>query len=222
MKRLFHLPLSPFSRKVRLVISEKKIAGVDLVEERTWERRRDFLLLNPAGRVPVLQLGQVTLSESSAIVEYLEEVHPEPALLPRTPAGRAEARRLSAWFDEKFYREVTYNLLHERVTKKLMKSGHPDGARIRAGATNIRHHLDYMTWLLERRHWLAGESLTLADFAAAAHLSCLDYINDVDWARSGVVKDWYARIKSRPAFRPLLSDAVPGLTPPPQYTDLDF
>ncbi|MEL6583542.1 MAG: glutathione S-transferase family protein [Pseudomonadota bacterium] len=222
MKQLFHLPLSPFSRKIRLVLGEKKISGIDLVEERPWERRRDFLLLNPAGDVPVLHLGHTALSDSTAIFEYLEEIEPTPALLPQDALHRAEARRLVAWFDDKFYREVTDNLLHERVTKKLMKEGYPDGARIRAGATNIRHHLDYMDWLLQRRHWLAGEVMTIADFAAAAHLSCLDYINDVDWNRSEPVRDWYARIKSRPAFRPLLSDAVPGLTPPPQYADLDF
>lgn len=221
MKCLYHLPISPFSRKVRLVLAEKKI-GVDLIEERPWERRRDFLALNPAGEVPVLQVEGMTLAGSRAIVEYLEEVTPEPPLLPKSAAARAEARRLADWFDEKFFHEVTDNLLHERVTKKLMKQGYPDGARIRAGGQNMRHHLDYMDWLLQRRHWLAGEHLTIADFAAAAHLSCLDYINDVDWARSQMVHDWYARIKSRPAFRSLLTDAVPGLSPPPQYADLDF
>jgi glutathione S-transferase len=221
MQRLYHLPVSPFSRKVRLVLAEKKVS-VDLVEERPWERRRDFLLLNPAGDVPVLQLDIHPLSGSRAIIEYLEEAVPEPRLIPGDPLQRAEVRRLADWFDGKFFQEVTDNLLHERVTKKLMKSGYPDGARIRAGSQNLRHHLDYMDWLLQRRHWLAGEKLSIADFAAAAHLSCLDYINDVDWGRSQAVHDWYARIKSRPAFRPLLNDAVPGLTPPPQYADLDF
>ncbi|MGB0497735.1 MAG: glutathione S-transferase family protein [Rubricella sp.] len=222
MRRLFHLPLSPYSRKVRLVLNEKRIEGVDLVIEKPWERRMDFLVLNPAARVPVLQFDGHTISDSVAIVEFLEEIAPEVPLLPRKPAARAEARRLAQWFDDKFAKEVTDNLLHERVTKKLMKKGHPEGARIRAGATNIKHHLDYMGWLLERRHWLAGEDLTIADFAAAAHLSCLDYISDVDWSRAPSVKDWYARIKSRPAFRPLLSDALPGFQPPVHYADLDF
>lgn len=222
MNRLFHLPLSPFSRKIRLVLAEKKVTSVDLIEERPWERRMDFLLLSPAGQVPVLQMEGTTLSDSSAIFEYLEETVPNPRLLPRDAAGRAEARRLSAWFDMKFQREVTENLLHERVNKKLMKSGHPDGARIRAGSANIKYHLDYMGWLLERRHWLAGESLTIADIAAASHLSCLDYINDVDWGRNAAVKDWYARIKSRPSFRPLLNDTLPGFTAPPHYANLDF
>ena len=74
----------------------------------------------------------------------------------------------------------------------------------------------------ETREWLAGPNLSLADFAAAAHLSCLDYIGDVDWRLSRATKDWYARIKCRPGFRTLLADRVPGLTPPAHYVDLDF
>ncbi|WP_185803481.1 glutathione S-transferase family protein [Pontivivens nitratireducens] len=221
MRRLHHLPLSPFSRKVRLVLAEKRIE-VELVEEKPWERRMEFLLLNPASQVPVLQIDGLTLSDSGAICEYLDETVPEPKLLPDTPAERAEARRLANWFDDKFHHEVTVNLLYERVTKKLKKSGYPESARIREGVSNIKFHLDYMDWLTDQRRWLAGDTLTIADFAAAAHLSCLDYVDDVDWARSDNVKDWYARIKSRPAFRAILADAVPGMPPPPHYADLDF
>jgi glutathione S-transferase len=93
---------------------------------------------------------------------------------------------------------------------------------VKAGAKAIKFHLDYMTWLLEQRRWLAGNEMTLADFAAAAHLSSLDYISDVDWNRSETVKDWYAKIKSRPAFRSILADQVSGFPPPPHYADLDF
>lgn len=221
MRRLHHLPLSPFSRKVRLVLAEKKIE-VELVEEKPWEKRMEFLLLNPAAQVPVLQIDGLTLSDSVAICEYLDEVHPAPSLMPTTPEARAEVRRLVHWFDDKFHREVTENLLYERVTKKLKKSGYPDGSRIREGTHAIKYHLDYLDWLIDQRKWLAGDQMTLADFAAAAHLSCLDYIDDVDWTRSANVKDWYARIKSRPAFRGILSDTLPGMRPPEHYADLDF
>lgn len=221
MHRLYHVPLSPFCRKVRLVLAEKKIE-VELIEERYWEGRKDFLLMNPAGKVPVLRTSDLILSESNAICEYLEETTPEPRLMPVAPAERAEVRRLNAWFDDKFHNEVTANLLYERVNKKITQSGYPDSKNVKAGARNIKFHLDYMAWLLERRRWLAGETLTLADFSAAAHLSCLDYIRDVDWNRSAVVKEWYATIKSRPAFRSLLADNVSGFPQPPHYADLDF
>ncbi len=221
MHRLYHLPLSPFCRKIRLVLAEKKI-DVELVEEHPWERRLDYLRQNPSGKVPMLKMDGLVLAESSAIFEYIEETNPQPPLLPEDAAGRAEARRLAAWFDDKFHHEVTANLLYERVNKKLMKSGYPESARIKAGTKNIKYHLDYMGWLLEQRRWLAGERMTIADFSAAAQLSCLDYIGDVDWSRNQAVRDWYAKIKSRPAFRPVLADHVPGFTPPEHYADLDF
>ncbi|MEM1428138.1 MAG: glutathione S-transferase family protein [Pseudomonadota bacterium] len=221
MTRLYHVPLSPFCRKVRLVLAEKRIE-VDLVEERYWEREPDFLRRNPAGKVPVLRMDGRAMSESQAICEYLEETQPEPPLLPQDPGERYEVRRICAWFDDKFHHEVTANLLYERVNKKITKAGFPESRNVKAGAKAIKYHLDYMHWLLEQRRWLAGDAMTLADFAAAAHLSALDYISDVDWHRSENVKDWYAKIKSRPAFRSILADQVPGFPPPSHYADLDF
>jgi len=221
MARLFHVPLSPFCRKIRLSLAEKKIE-VDLVEERYWEEDPDFLRRNPAGKVPVLRLDGIMMSESAAICEYIEETRPEPSLLPSDPAQRLEVRRLVTWFDDKFHHEVTSKLLYERVNKKMMKAGYPDSKNVKAGARAIKFHLGYMTWLLDQRRWLAGDAMTLADFAAAAHLSSLDYISDVDWNSCPDVKDWYAKIKSRPAFRSILADQVPGFTPPKHYNDLDF
>lgn len=221
MIRLFHVPLSPFCRKVRLSLAEKKLE-VELVEERYWERDPDFLRRNPAGKVPILRIDDMILSESAAICEYIEEKNPSPSLMPNDPEGRFEVRRLVSWFDDKFHHEVTSNLLYERVNRKLTKSGYPDSKNVKAGSKAIKFHLDYMAWLLDRRRWLAGDAMTLADFAAAAHLSSLDYISDVDWNRSAVVKDWYAKIKSRPAFRSLLADHVSGFPPPAHYADLDF
>lgn len=221
LQRLHHQKLSPFSRKVRLALAEKRVE-VALSEEAWWERRIDFLRLNPAGQVPVLEIDGLVLCDSAAIVEYLDETRPDPPLLPRDPPGRAEARRLAAFFDDKFHREVTMNLLHERVTKRLMRSGQPDSQRIKAGMQAMKYHLDHLDWLAEHRRWLAGNAMTVADLAAAAQLSCLDYTGDVDWPRVRHAKDWYARIKSRPAFRALLADSLPGFTAPPHYADLDF
>lgn len=221
MIRLFHVPLSPFCRKVRLSLGEKRLE-VELVEERYWQPTREFLRRNPAGKVPVLKMNDRILSESAAICEYIEELHPEPPLMPRSPEARYEVRRLVGWFDDKFHHEVTAKLLYERVNKKIMGRGYPDSAAIKAGARAIKYHLDYMGWLLDHRRWLAGDAISLADFAAAAHLSALDYISDVDWERNSNVKEWYAKIKSRPAFRSILADNVPGFPPPPHYADLDF
>lgn len=221
MRRLYHLPLSPQSRKVRIVLAEKKL-DVELKAERVWERRPEFLALNPAGEVPVLVEDGAVIADSGAICEYLEEMHPEPALIGRDALTRAETRRLVAWFEGKFADEVTANLLGEKLLKRFLGLGEPSSDAIRAGTENIHYHLEYIAYLMDRRKWLAGDEFSLADIAAAAHLSAADYLGDVPWDAHEDAKDWYARVKSRPSFRPLLADHIPGLAPPKHYADLDF
>lgn len=222
MRTLYHLWISPACRKVRLALQEKDLE-CDLQVEKTWDRRPEFLALNPAGEVPVLidEDGSV-LSDGQVICEYLEEVYPERNLLGATPAQRAEARRLSAWFDLKFDQEVTLNLVQEKMMKRYMNMGTPDSSAIRAGHYNIRYHLDYIAYLTERRSWLAGDEFSLADISAAAQLSSVDYLGDVPWEEFPAAKVWYSRIKSRPSFRPILADHMPGMPPPKHYADLDF
>lgn len=222
MRVLYHLPLSPFARKVRLVLGEKRLP-FELQLEKVWERRPEYLDLNPAGTVPTLvEDNRLVVPDSGVICEYLDEAYPDTPLLGRTLAERVEVRRLVAWFDGKFAREVTANLLGEKFMKRLSGRGNPDANALRAGYANMRGHLEYLGWLSETRKWLAGDTLSLADFAAAAHLSALDFAGDVDWSMSPATKDWYARIKSRPSFRPLLADRVTGIIPPAHYADLDF
>ena len=222
MRTLYHLWLSPFCRKVRVTLSEKEVE-FQMKVEKVWERREEFLAMNPTGEVPVLVEpdGEV-LAQSDAISEYLEDVYPEPPLIGTAPLFRAEVRRLVAWFDRKFDEEVTVNLLGEKFMKRFMGLGEPNAETIRAGQTNIHIHLDYIGYLSERRKWLAGDEFSLADITAAAHLSALDYIGDVPWERHEAAKEWYARVKSRPSFRPLLADRIPGAPPPRHYADLDF
>lgn len=222
MRVLHHLPLSPFARKVRLALAEKRLP-FELHLEKVWERRAEFLELNPAAQVPVLvDANGLVVPDSAVICEYLEDAYPEPPLLGRTLAERVEVRRITAWIDGKFHAEVTRNLVGEKLMKRHLGRGEPSADVLRAGYANIRHHLPYLGWLVEGRGYLAGSALTLADLAAAAHLSCLDYIGDVDWSQSEAVKDWYARVKSRPGFRPLLADRLPGIDPPAHYADPDF
>ena len=222
MRTLHHFWLCPFSRKVRIVLAEKEL-DFELKFEKFWERRDEFLSLNPAGQVPVLvEPDGAALSESGVICEYLDETFSaEPLLGPDTRA-RAETRRLVAWFDLKFYAEVTQNLVDEKVLKRFMSMGEPSSEAIRAGRQNVGYHLDYIAYLTDRRNWLAGDDFSLADIAAAAQLSCIDYLGDVPWDSHGAAKDWYARVKSRPSFRPILKDSISGFHPPHHYADLDF
>ena len=222
MRCLFHLPLSAPCRKVRLALAEKRLP-FELQLERAWEHREEYLDLNPAGTVPTLvESDGFVVPDSGVICEYLEENYPEIPLLCTDPGERVEARRLVAWFDGKFAREVTDNLAGQKYLKRIAGRGEPDAAALRAGYANLRHHLDHIGWLAENRKWLAGSQMSLADLTAAAHLSVLDFIGDIEWSKYEAARDWYARIKSRPSFRPLLQDRVAGISPPPHYADLDF
>ncbi|CAO3407730.1 glutathione S-transferase family protein [Azospirillum largimobile] len=222
MRTLYHHPIHPLSRVARVMLAEKGLPFEPVVEK-PWERRTDFLKMNPAGEVPVLvEEDGTVVAGGLAVIEYLEEAYPDTPLLPREVAARAEVRRIADWFLHKFEREVGENLVGEKLIKRLSGQGHPFAPAIRAGLANITYHLDYIAFLSERRPWLAGSTFTLADIAAAAQLSCLDYIDNVPWDRSPEAKDWYARIKSRPSFRAVLADNITGCPPPRHYSDLDF
>ncbi len=230
MFTLFHHPLSPTSRYVRLILGEYGLP-VRLLEERFWERREDFLLINPAGDIPVLMSdGQPPVPGAAIIAEYLEETLPlstlPDRLLPADTAQRIEVRRLANWFNDKFHEEVSAPLVFERVYKRYMSQaqggGSPDTDALRAARHNIRYHLSYIGWLVRTRDWLAGDRMSLADLAAAAHLSAIDYLGDVPWSEDEAAKAWYARVKSRPSFRPLLSEMLAGIPPAEHYADLDF
>jgi len=226
MRSLHHQPVDPFCRKVRLVLAEKQLE-TQLIEERPWEGRAEFAALNPALRVPVLvdqdPAGEKpVVADSAAIVEYLEEVYGAPRLLPGTARARAETRRLVQWFDTAFEAEVSARVLRQKIDNRLKGLGPPNVDEVRFGLERLRYHLDYVSYLAETRNWLSGDRMTLADLTAAAHLSCIDYLGDIPWREYPYAKEWYVRVKSRPAFRPLLSDYVPGLPPPRHYADLDF
>ena len=230
MPHLFHHPLCPHSRFVRLALAEYGL-DVDLIEERVHDRREEFLLIDPAGRTPVLVAeGGLVAPGAGVIAEWLDEAYgpstPGARLLPDDLAGRVETRRLMDWFNQKMFAEVTDWLVTEKVYRRFMTSaqggGGPDMAAVRAARTNIRHHLSYIGYLVSERNWLAGSRMTFADLAAAAHISAADYLGDVPWDENELAKAWYQKIKSRPSFRALLADRVLGMAPGAAYADLDF
>ncbi len=227
MPKLLHFPLDPFSRRMRLALAEYGVA-FELVEERPWTPSETLFNLNPAGIVPVyVEDDGAPISGIEAITEYLEETRAGKArLIPGSASGRAEVRRLTGWFDTKFYAEVSEPIITEKIVRRFMTretgGGAPDMARVRYGLSRLRDHLDYIGTLADHRSWLAGEALSTADLAAAAHLSVIDYLGDVPWTDFPVAKLWYQRIKSRPAFRPLLADTLRGMPPLAAYADLDF
>jgi glutathione S-transferase len=227
--QLYQFAFCPHSRFVRLVLAEYGIP-FEIVEEPVWKRRAEFLAINPAGTTPVLVTNGLTVSGASVIGEFLDETQGpdfgERRLMPLSFEERAEVRRLVFWFHDKFFAEVTDHLVREKIFKRHLTlaegGGAPDSTAIRAARTNSGYHLRYIGWLLRTRKALAGDKLSYADLAAAAHLSTADYLGDVPWEEDETAKGWYARVKSRPSFRPLLAETLPGLAPSASYANLDF
>lgn len=230
MPQLYHHPLCPHSRFVRLALGEYGV-DVELIEERVSDRRREFLMLDPAGQTPVLvEDSGLVIPGAGAIAEWLDETLGdrlgEHRLLPASPVARVEVRRLMGWFNEKFFDEVSNWLVTEKVYKRFTATeiggGAPNMDVLRAARGNLRYHLRYVSYLEATRRWLAGDKMTYADLAAAAHLSCVDFLGDAPWDEEEPAKSWYQRLKSRPSFRPLLADRVPGVAVNPTYAEVDF
>ena len=223
MWQLCQFPLCPFSRKVRLLLGEKGV-GYDLVRENPWDRRDEFLDMNPAGQVPVMAdpKRNILLMDSMAICEYLEETVDKAAMINGTAVNRAEIRRLVAWFDTQFFQDVTAPLLGERMMKRIVTRDSPDAKVLREAMKAAERHLDYTDYLLDHHNWMAGATMSLADLAAAAQISVADYLGGIDWKGHEQTARWYRGFKSRPSFRPLLSERMTGITPPKEYDDVDF
>ena len=223
MWQLYQFPLCPFSRKVRLMLTEKAIPH-ELKRVSPWAQDDEFSDLNPAGETPVLVEAQkgTVLIDSSAICEYFEETLDRSPMIPGTAINRAEIRRLVAWFDGRMHREMVAPLMEERMRKRLVSRAPPDTGELRKAMTAANAHLDYIDYLLDHRRWLAGPALTLADLAAAAQLSVADYLGGVDWRGHKQTADWYAVMKSRPSFRQLLSERMEVIMPPAHYDKVDF
>ncbi len=230
MLKLIHHPMSAGCRYVRLMLGEYG-QSAEFVEEKFWQRRPQLLAINPAGILPVIvEEGLEPICGAIVIGEFLDETRGalmrEKRLMPENPHTRAEVRRLVEWFMVKMEQEVVRYLAGERIFKLLMTTdeggGPPDSGIIRAGRTNLKNHLRYVSHLAASRNWLAGTRISHADMAGAAVISVLDYLGEIQWADEPALKEWYARIKSRPSFRPLLSDKIVALAPVSHYIDLDF
>lgn len=226
MRTLYHWPLDPDSRQARLALTERKLK-FKLVAVTPWDADEPFLRLCTEGIPPCLvedtETGKTIISSARAICEYAaDDATARTSLLPSTPRARAEVRRIAHWFDVKFSSEVNAYILSERLERTLSGNGAPDPATLRIGRDHLKFHLNYLSWLLEKRDWLAGDTMSLADLAAGAHISCLDYLDEIDWKKWPILTEWYQKLKCRPAFRPLLQDKIPGMRAPRHYTDLDF
>jgi glutathione S-transferase len=224
MPRLLQHRLDPASRLARLMLAEYGVP-VDLEDVKPWNREPALLELNPAaGGCILIEAGEAPVVGVLGVIHAIEERYSPSAvagLFPAQSRERAEMWRLLEWVLLKFHDEVTRYVIEEKIVKRD-KRGTPEPGVLRVAKANLVEHMLYFNWLFATRHWIAGDTMTLADFALAAHLSSLDYLGDVGWETSAETKQWYARIKSRPAFRTLLNDRVAGMPAAAGYADLDF
>ena len=221
MSLLYHLPFSANCRLVRIALAENKVS-FRLVVEAIWERRDSFLALNPEGQVPVFINEQnIKICGASVIIEWLDE-NMGISLIGSETNIRCESRRIMNWFLNKFSNEIDNTIVYEKIMKGFIGKGNPDANILRVGRKNLKIHMEYINWLSKNRDWLAGNEFTIADISAAANISIIDYLGEINWKEYSSAKDWYARIKSRPSFRKILEDKIPGLLPPKYYNDLDF
>ena len=219
---IYHYPLCPFCRLVRLAFYEKGILH-SLLTEIPWERRPAFLEKNPLGTVPlIVEPDDYYLSGATTICAYLNEIRPLPDLIGETPRGRAEVRRLTEWINTTFYAEVVQPILNERVYKSLQKKGVPDSNVLYLARQNYNVLMPYLDWLASRRTYLGGRRLSYADLAVAAHLSVLDYLGELHFEKLPDIKMWYQRMKSRKSFKSLLQDKIGGIMPSADYASVDF
>jgi glutathione S-transferase len=221
MVLLVHSNILPQCRKIRILMAEKKMLYV-LKEETPWALSKDIMKINPAGELPVFIFDGNIIAGNYAITEFLEETYTQNRLIVGNNKERAETRRLTDWFDNKFHHEVYQYIAGEKIYKRFALRKPPESKRIQAGINNLRFHLEYIDWIVERNNYLVGDEFSMADISAAAQLSIIDYLGDVPWEDYKNAKLWYSKIKSRPSFKEILNDRIKNIYPSTHYTDLDF
>ncbi|MGV2433018.1 MAG UNVERIFIED_CONTAM: glutathione S-transferase family protein [Rickettsiaceae bacterium] len=222
MQILYYYPLCPFSRQVRLVFKELGI-NISLIKEDYWNSSEQLIKFNPTGELPVLvETFDNVIAGIYPIIEYVNDKNQNNFFMDNDPIKAAEVRRLLHWFNNKFYFEVSKVFIDEKLIRLVKNLGSPRMDHLRIAKSNLSHHIAYIAHLLSERSWLASDKMTYADFAAASHLSILDYFGEIIWDQYPEVKEWYALIKSRPSFRPFLAEQIAGFIPPKHYYDLDF
>lgn len=222
MTKLYYYPLCPFSRIIRIALSEKNIESEDIIEC-PWDRQMPIRDIHFLSDLPLFVEDERIFVEGwYAVFEYIERHYYKISLLGAGQSERLEARRIAGIFNEWFFAEVTQKITFEKIFKRYIEKIPPDSTAIRQGITALDKYMEYISWLTDRRNWLAGSSLTIADISAAAQISTIDYTGALVWDKYPQAKEWYVRIKSRPSFRSILKDRVATVSPPAYYSELDF
>lgn len=221
MLTLFHHPICPLSRQVRIYLKELDLE-FDAVKEDFWQFSPEFKSLNPTPAVPTLKRDDTSIASGIyPIIEYFVDTMDNFFFMPKNASARAEIRATIAWYNDKFFRDVTKVILDEKMVRLMMRAGSPRPERIKIAKKNLNQHLKHLQASVGDAY-LVGEQISAADIAAASQISVLDYFGEINWLQWPTLKHWYSVIKSRPGFKPILLDEIAGFPPPNHYKLLDF
>ncbi len=199
----FHI--SNYHNKVRIALLEKGVA-FDEDPKCSPSQQEAFTARSPMGKVPFLELdGGVTLSESQAICEYLEEAYPQKPLLPRDPLARAKVRELLIVL------EMHVELVVRRLYRQAFFGGTMSDEVKQAVEKDLAKGLRSLRQLAKFSPYIAGKDLTLADCAAFVHLPLVSLTTKIIYGRDFLedmaqVKPYLKMLGERPAFRQVNED----------------
>jgi len=198
--KLYSGPLSLFTAKVRIALDEKGIAyelvPVPFSRSGGYEPKHPVVLAaNPKGQVPVLEDGDLTLFDSTIILEYLEDRHPRPALYPADPADRARCRQLEASADEILFPHVL-----ELIREVFYKPAGPtrDARKIADARAAIQKHYDGLEQRIGDRQWLGGD-FTVADIGYFLTVTFASTLGAGLADTHPKLQAWYGRVAARPS-----------------------
>lgn len=219
---LHHFVLCPFSRKLRVMMNEKGVEYKLQVYE-FWNKSKQNFNLTKFGSVPILVAGKSVFQHSTLASSYLERVYNNVELVPKDFNKNLQVKTMCLWFEEKFFNDVVYHALYQKVINAIAANSPPDTSVLGLIKANLESYFEYIDSLLTRSTWIACDFFTLADITAACQISVLDYLGFIDWKKTPTtIGDWYCVVKSRQSFKPLLDDRLIGFDPPSHYSKLDF
>ena len=199
--KLYHNPLSPNVRRVRLTAA---VLGIQLEEQKLdfakgEHKSPEYLALNPNGAVPTLVDGDFVLTESRSIMQYLASKKPESGLLPKDEQARADVTRWQFW-DSSHFSPQLGTLTFEKMIKGMMGMGEPDQSKIKDALAGFRRFAAVLDKRLDGQKYVVGKALTIADLTLASSLMYAE-VTEAPVAEFPHIKEWFATITALDAWK---------------------
>jgi len=195
---------SPFVRKVLVALAIKGLP-YEQIQQLPFTRDAQYRKINPLGKIPTLQDGDLTICDSTVICEYLEDTHPQPPLYPKNSADKARAR----WYEElggTRVAELAAGIFFQRFMRPMVLKQEPDEELV-AKIINkqLPPILDYLESQVPAQGFIFGEFM-IADMSLMSPFVNASYAGyDVDAARWPAFVDFIARVKAHPAVSHVLA-----------------